>query len=372
MQIKPEQALLVLNGLPKIGPITIKKLLEYFSHDSVAILNANKSELNKISGIGDAVVNSISNWSENFNLEKELSLFKNYDSEYISILSSDYPELLKEIYDPPTILYWRGKYKIKNPCIAIIGTRRPTLYGRGIARKTAEELSRLGFCIVSGMARGIDSEAHQGALDANGKTIAVLGNGLDIIYPPENLELYRNICKNGAVISEFPFGRKADRRTFPMRNRIVSGLCQAILVVETNSNGGSMITAKFAAEHNRQVFALPGRIDQASSKGCHQLIRDGAALFTSVDDILEELNFLQPNSNPSPNHDSLDKPNSDSDLSEKEKIIMHCFTDYPKCSQDKISTLTKLSLSDVASNLIMLELKHRISKRADGEFEKRF
>ena len=188
----------------------------------------------------------------------------------------------------PLGLYLSGVIP-EGPYVSIVGTRQPSLYGQKICRELAKGLAEAGFCIVSGMARGIDSIAHETALSADGKTMAFLGSGIDIVYPPENLNLYQEIAKRGAVLSEFPFGRKADRRTFPMRNRLVSGISSAVIVIESAASGGSLITAQFAAEQGRLVFAVPGRVDQPASAGCNQLIRDGATLVRNVQDILEEL-----------------------------------------------------------------------------------
>ena len=189
-------------------------------------------------------------------------------------------------------LHRKGGYLFEQPCIAVVGSRRTTLYGQSVAKKLGSDLARLGFCVVSGLARGIDTAAHEGALSVGGKTAAVLGCGIDIVYPPENLDLYRRIVETGAVLSEFPFGRKADKQTFPMRNRVVAGISEAVVVVESDVQGGAMITARFAGEQGRLIYAVPGRIDQPTSHGCHQLIRDGATLFTGIDDILNELNYL--------------------------------------------------------------------------------
>ena len=170
-----------------------------------------------------------------------------------------YPKLLKEISDPPIALYRKGSYDFSRPHIAIVGSRRTTLYGQATAKKIGAQLAQLGFCIVSGLARGIDTAAHEGALSVGGKTAAVLGTGLDVIYPPENLGLYRQIEEHGAVLSEFPFGRRADRQSFAMRNRIVAGMCEATVVIESDVDGGAMITARFAGEQGRLLFAVCAR-----------------------------------------------------------------------------------------------------------------
>ena len=364
-------ALFVLNGLPKIGPVTLRHLLDCFENDAVAILNSSRRELE---GVSDIISDIIIHWQEHFNYEKEENLLNKHGASIVNFQDSDYPPMLKEIYDPPICLYFLGEYRIVKPSIAIVGTRRPTLYGRGVAKRLARQLAQMGFCIVSGMARGIDSEAHEGALEVNGKTVAVLGCGVDIIYPPDNLELYRRIVKMGAIVSEFPFGRRADKQSFPMRNRVISGICLATIVVESNVNGGSMITARFAGEQGRLLFAVPGHIDQAASQGCHQLLRDGATLLNSVEDVAEELR-LSGQLELSLTESAIDKVNLKNtlvELGEVEIKIAHCFDDGSVHYADAISELTQLSQNDVASGLMMLELKRVLAKRADGAFEKIF
>lgn len=366
------RALLVLNGLPNIGPVTLKHLLDSFENDAVAILNATRKELIGVKGVSDVIADTIAHWRERFDLEREETLLEKHGASNVNFQEADYPPMLKEIYDPPICLYFLGDYRISQPSIAIVGTRRPTLYGRGVAKRLARELAQMGFCIVSGLARGIDSEAHEGALEANGKTVAVLGCGLDIIYPPENLDLYRRIVNSGAIVSEFPFGRRADKQSFPMRNRVISGICLATIVVESNVNGGSMITARFTGEQGRMIFAVPGHIDQASSQGCHQLLRDGATLLNSTEDVIEELRLSGQLELPyagAGDSETVTK-NSLPELDVLESKIAHCFDDGSAHYADAIAELTQLSQSDVASGLMMLELKRVLAKRADGAFEK--
>jgi len=267
------------------------------------------------------------------------------------------------------------------PSIAIVGSRRTTLYGQAIAKKFAAELARFGFCIVSGLAQGIDTAAHEGALSVGGKTVAVLGSGIDIIYPPQNIDLYRQIEATGAVISEFPFRRRADRQTFPMRNRVISGICEAVLVVESPVSGGSMITARFAGEQNRLLCAIPGRIDQATSGGCHQLIRDGAVLVTNVEDILSELNYIDAQHTAATAADGEDAtpqsttpsavPTRGGNLTEQEAQILDCFAGGAILTPDTIAAQTGLSAASLAPTLMMLELKHRLTRRLDGSWESR-
>jgi DNA processing protein len=283
-----------------------------------------------------------------------------------------YPKLLKEINDPPIGLYRKGQYTFDQPCIAIVGSRRTTLYGQGVAKKFGSELARLGFCVVSGLARGIDTAAHEGALSVGGKTAAVLGCGIDIVYPPENLALYRQIEEQGAIVSEFPFGRRADRQSFPMRNRVVAGMCEAVVVVETDVSGGSMITARFAGEQGRLIFAVPGRIDQASSQGCHQLIRDGATLLTSVDDILSELNYLDGlRPRPIPEKTNASKSIPLASLNEAEEAVLDQFRGGAMLTLDALAAQTGRSAAELSATLMMLELKRLVVKRADGSFEAR-
>jgi DNA processing protein len=242
-----------------------------------------------------------------------------------------------------------------------------------MAKKFGAELARLGFCVTSGLARGIDTAAHEGALSVGGKTAAVLGTGIDIIYPPENLALYRRIeAEGGAILSEFPLGRRADRQSFAMRNRIVAGMSEAVVVIESDVDGGAMITARFAGEQGRLIFAMPGRIDQNTSAGCHQLIRDGATLLTSVDDILNELNYLD-GMRPTaiaekPADVAAGRP---ANLTADEAKVFECFRGGAILSPDALSGLTELSAAQLSATLMMLELKRLVAKRADGAFEAR-
>jgi len=219
---------------------------------------------------------------------------------------------------------------------------------------------------VSGGARGVDTEAHKGAIEVEGKTIAVMGCGMDIVYPAENFELFNKIADTGAVISEFPFGRRADRQTFPMRNRIVSGMCQALIVVESDLYGGSMISARFAAEQGRTVFAVPGRIDQATSRGCHQLIREGAILLSKPEDVVEELGYLIINRE---SDERLDNGPGVSNLSDDEQQILSHFNGGEILDMDRLIDLTGKSSPELASVMMLLELKHLVTKRFDGTFE---
>jgi DNA processing protein len=371
-ELTEQQAFLILNALPNIGPITLNRLLERLGGDPRSVLAADKRTLESVKGVGAVISESVVTWREQFDLAREEERMGKSGADFITTRDAAYPRLLKEIHDPPIGLYRRGNYDFTHPCISIVGSRRTTLYGQSVAKKFGAELAKLGFCIVSGLARGIDTAAHEGALSVDGKTAAVLGTGIDIIYPPENLALYRQIEAKGAVLSEFPFGRRADRQSFAMRNRIVAGMCEAIIVVESDVDGGAMITARFAGEHGRLIFAVPGRIDQNTSAGCHQLIRDGATLMTSVDDLLSELNYLD-GLRPQP---IAEKPaevaaGRPANLTADEARVFDCFRGGAILSSDALSGQTGLPAGQLSSTLMMLELKRLIAKRADGAFESR-
>jgi DNA processing protein len=371
------QAFLALNSLPGIGPVSIRRLLDSLGGDPRAIFTAGVRRLEEVRGVGPAASSSIANWRSHFDLAREEERMAAGGVTFVTMQDGIYPKPLRELHDRPAGLYRKGQYNFERPAIAMVGTRRTTLYGQATAKKFAAELARLGFCIVSGLARGIDTAAHEGALSTGGKTVAVLGCGIDIVYPPENLDLYRRVAETGAVVSEFPFGRRADRQTFAMRNRIIAGMCAAVIVVESDVNGGSMITARFAGEQGRHVFAVPGRIDQATSRGCHQLIRDGATLLTSVDDILEELSYLEglrPKPIPPKASDAAGAAAAGVDaagLSATEAAVMACFAGGAMPTIDTIAAQTGRKAAELSATLMMLELKRYIAKRADGSFEAR-
>jgi len=269
------QAFLALNAVPGLGPSARHRLLERFGGNVRAVWRHCRPDPTP----------------EDFDPIAEEAQLRAIGADFLVPSDPDYPPLLREIPDPPLGLYRQGRHDPGRPCVAIVGTRWASPYGREVARKLAAELCHLGFCVVSGLALGIDTAAHEGALAAGGPTTAVLGAGLAVIYPPENADLARRLTGAGALLSEFPLARRPTRQSFPLRNRVVSGLCSAVVVVESAVDGGAMITARFAGEQGRTVLAVPGRIDVATSAGCHQLLRDGAALLGGVEDILAELSY---------------------------------------------------------------------------------
>ncbi|MCP4653252.1 MAG: DNA-protecting protein DprA [Candidatus Omnitrophica bacterium] len=282
------KGLLFLNMLG-IEAKKIKKILSAFK-DPNAIITPTASSLKKIPLLTTKDIEKITNKQAFFALERELELIKKHNIDVIDILNSDYPKLLREIAHPPIVLYLKGSRNIlKDPQMGIVGSRTSTEYGISTAFKFAKELSDAGLVVTSGLARGIDTAAHKGAL-AN-KTIAVLGSGILNIYPPENRLLAQEISRNGAIISEFPLLTSPARENFPRRNRIISGLSIGLLVVEAAERSGALITANFALEQNRDVFAVPGKTNSSQSKGTNSLIKDGAKLVDSIEDILSELNI---------------------------------------------------------------------------------
>lgn len=372
--LTPRQALMVINALPNIGPITTRRLLAAFDGDPARVLAASMSELKRVEKVGPVIAESVVKWREHFDLEKEEANLAKMGGRFLIPEDADYPPLLRDIHDPPVGLYCLGDYSGEDRAVSIIGSRRATLYGIAVAKRLAGDLARLGFWVASGGARGIDLAAHEGALESGGKTAVVLGCGVDIVYPPEHLDLYRRIAGQGAVLSEFPLGHGADKQTFPMRNRLIAGLSRATIVVESDVNGGSMITARQAVDHGREVFAVPGRIDQVSSRGCHKLIREGEAkLLTGIEDILEEWKFtgqLDIKIDQSP----LTAPDAVgilAGMSEDAQKIFTLLQGGKTAFPDELATQTELPSARVSATLLMLELKRLVVKKADGRFEAR-
>lgn len=283
------EAYLALNLLPNIGPIRVRRLLERFGGPR-GILAAGVAELLSVPGIGEEMATQIADWENRIDLEEEL---RRIASHGILLLTRDdprYPPALRQIHDPPFLLYMKGTLTPADAAsVAVVGSRRTTHYGREQARKFSFQLARAGFTIVSGLARGIDTAAHEAALAAGGRTIAVLGSGIGHLYPPENQALADRIAEQGAVLSEFPVLYVPDKQSFPLRNRIVAGMSSGLLVVEAPARSGALITANQALEQGRSVFAIPGPIDRPSSEGCHRLIQQGATLVCTADDLIDEL-----------------------------------------------------------------------------------
>ena len=280
-----------LSRIKGLGNMRIKKLLEIYKTPE-NIWNLNYEDILKINGFGEKIANQILEPNYRENLEKYVDYMRKYEIKCISMYDEEYPNKLKNIYDAPIMLYIKGNINIlRQRSIAIVGCRACTNYGKEIARNIAYELGNENINVISGLAKGIDSQAHIGCLKSKGKTIAILGSGLDRVYPKEHQGLYNEIIKNdGAVVSEYIIGTEATRLNFPARNRIVSGLSDGVVVVEAKEKSGTLITVDFALEQGKNVFVVPGNITSENSKGTNELIKQGAKCITSVSDILEEYN----------------------------------------------------------------------------------
>ncbi|QRN41458.1 MAG: DNA-protecting protein DprA [Neisseriaceae bacterium] len=291
---------------------------------------------------------------------------KNKNCHIMTLYDSDYPMALTEVYPSPPVLFLRGnKYLLNQQKIAIVGSRNPTPQGLHIAKNTAQEISRNGFCVISGMASGIDTAAHEGALLEKGSTIAVLGTGIDLVYPKSNYELAHQISEIGLIISEFPIGTKANAINFPIRNRIIAGLSLTTVVVEATLKSGSLITARLAIDQGKDVMAFPGSIYNTQSKGSHQLIKNGAKLVESAQEIMED--FLESDyNNINRDNEIDDKKTSDNELVNKVLEIMGSQIMHP----DEISNTLHLQTEEVHSLLLMLELEGRIQKTSGGRFQR--
>ncbi|HUF63304.1 MAG TPA: DNA-processing protein DprA [Verrucomicrobiales bacterium] len=285
------ESYLALNLLPGIGPVRVRRLLEVFGTPA-AILSGSRDQLRRVDGIGNELAGVISSWRDTLDLDEELGLIRDRGVEVLSMADEDYPEPLRQIYDPPLVLYVWGKLdRADRVAVGVVGSRRATHYGIQCARRLSFQLASAGVTVLSGLARGIDTAAHEGALAAKGRTVAVLGSGLAKLYPAENQVLAERIAGpgNGAVVSEFPMRYPPDRQSFPMRNRIVSGWSSGLLVVEAPARSGALITADMAMEQGRNVYAVPGQIDRPASEGTNRLIQQGAKLVLGAEDILDEM-----------------------------------------------------------------------------------
>ncbi|MGB9474106.1 MAG: DNA-processing protein DprA [Candidatus Udaeobacter sp.] len=357
------EACIALNMLPTVGPVRLRRLLEVFKEPQ-RILAAKRNDLRKIEGIGSEVADQISDWESTVDLDAELDRVREFGATVITQGSPSYPKPLREIHAPPIVLYvWGELQQRDHHAIGIIGARRTTHYGVESAKKLAYQLAYAGLTVISGLARGIDTAAHQGALAAKGRTIAVIGSGLARLYPPENAALAEKIrAGNGAIVSEFSMEIEPDRQTFPMRNRIISGWSHGVLVVEAGLNSGALITASQALEQGRSVYAVPGHINAPSAIGSNRLIQQGAKLVMDASDVLDDLQILLPETKPSPEAAARPLPL----LSEYERRIYDAI-EQTETSIDDITEKTHLPSGTVSSTLLQLELK-RLVKQLPGKY----
>jgi DNA processing protein len=354
------EACIALNMVPKLGPVRLRKLLEVFETPERILLSKSR-ELMAVEGIGREVAENIAGWQEKADLDAELKRIAEAGVQVITQESPLYPRELREIYNPPIVLYVLGGLLDRDHhALGVVGSRQTSHYGLECAKKLSYQIAYAGVTVVSGLARGIDTAAHQGALAAKGRTIAVIGSGLNKLYPPENKGLAEKIAESGAVVSEYPMERPADTQTFPYRNRIVSGWGFGVLVVEAGLNSGALITAGQAVEHGRSVFVVPGPIDRPTSAGSNRLIQQGAKLVTAATDILDEMNVLfreTPNLEPS-------KPR-DAAMTEQEKAVYEAIGDS-ETPIDAIIAKSRLPTGVVSSSLLALEIK-RLVKQLPGQ-----
>ncbi len=348
-----------LNRLPFLGPRRITTLIEYFGTPRGA-WDAPEQELKRVAGLHDYATR-LAGERETIDPDREWDFLEKSGLMAIGIDSEAYPPLLRHLPCPPPILYYRGKFDHnKRPAVSIVGSRRSTFYGKEVAYRLAGELAAAGVSVVSGMALGIDTAAHRGCLESNGHTVAVLGCGLDHCYPPGNADLMDQIASTGAVLSEFPLGTKPLPGHFPQRNRIISGMSLGTVVVEATAKSGSLITAGLALEQDREVFAVPGNVGSPYSRGCHQLIREGAHLVESAADILNEIAVKEPP------EQQLTITDPSFSLSDKEKVLLGLIPYQPMHIDDIIQACGEAA-SEVITMLLDLELKQLI-RQTPGKY----
>jgi DNA processing protein len=365
---------LALKWVAGLGNVGFINLLEAFGTPE-EVFQAPAAKLQATPGIGSKVAAQIKAFHKWTEVDRELSISHKLQVSIITCRDSIYPYNLINIYDFPPYLYVKGTLREDDICIAVVGSRMASAYGRFSTERLCRELAMKGITVVSGLARGIDTAAHQGSLAAKGRTIAVLGCGLDIVYPPENKALFEKIPPQGAIITEFPFGTPPLATNFPTRNRIISGLSLGVVVVEANYRSGSLITARVALEQGREVFAVPGSIDADGSKGTNKLIKDGAKLIEGADDILEEIlpQIRRKFAAPAPAkvnqakriadvHD-LERPSalSQNALTEREVKLMKQISANP-LNVDQLISLTGEKAGEILNTLLLLELKGIISQ----------
>ena len=371
---------LALKWVPGIGNVGFISLLEAFGSPRETF-QAPVARLQTVPGIGPKAAAKIKGFSQWQEVEQELAIARQRQVSIITCQDSMYPHNLLNIYDFPPLLYVKGTLREDDICIAVVGSRLASTYGRFSTERLCRELAMKGITVVSGLARGIDTAAHQGSLAAKGRTIAVLGCGLDIIYPPENKALVERIPQQGAIITEYPFGTPPQGTNFPPRNRIISGLSLGVVVVEANYRSGSLITARVALEQGREVFAVPGSIDADGSKGTNKLIKEGAKLIEGADDILEEILPQIRRKLVPPPTGKVDKPTVSGDkpvekkpsvphqealANEEDKLLKHLSAG--PMNVDQLIVLTGGKSGEILNTLLLLELKGFIRQLPGKQF----
>lgn len=341
-----------LSRVPGIGPARLQRILEHFS-DAQAAWEAGAADL-LAAGLDQTVVDSLLTARKRLDPDAELERVWKAGAKVITLADPEYPRLLREVEGAPAVLYVKGELREADDlAVAVVGTRSPTAYGRHAARLLATELAGYSVTVVSGLALGIDTEAHRAALAAGGRTVAVLGSGIDRIYPPENRGLAERIAEQGALVTDYPLGTRPDAFNFPNRNRIISGLSLGTVVVEAGDRSGALITAAFALEQGRDVFAVPGPITSPKSEGTNNLIRQGARITTGVADILEELNLHIVRGA---------KPDEPLPTVDTEEGLVLSRLGYEPTHIDDLCRSLGLSAGKVGSLLALMELKGLVSQ----------
>lgn len=364
---------IALKSISGIGSVNFQSLLDQFG-SAPAVFDASVPDLKSVEGISKETASAIADFNSWKIIKEELELIHKYNVNIITYQDELYPQKLLNIYDLPPYVYVMGNLKKDDINIAIVGSRAASTYGKYTTEKISRELALKGLTVVSGMARGIDSAAHRGAITAHGRTVAVLGSGLDVIYPPENKKLFQEITQNGAVISEFPLGTPPRSSNFPARNRIISGMSYGVVIVEAGEKSGSLITARLASEQGREVFAVPGGIDSAGSRGTNKLIKQGAKLIENIDDILEEILPQMENApvlrQGASNTETLETCDKRCEcINDIEQKIMDAISNQ-RVHIDDLMASTRMTSGDMLSTLTVMELKGMIQQHPGKFFSK--
>lgn len=344
-----------------LKPIHRASLLRTFQNPE-EVFRAGEMELSAVQEIKPELASNIAHFQMR-DAEAELKRVKSAGLTLIGFPQDEYPALLKTIPDPPLVLYVRGELRAEELAVALVGSRKATPYGLNVTHFLAADLGQAGFSIVSGLARGVDARAHNTALEAGARTIAVLGSGVDVIYPAEHGTLAKRIAGQGAVVSEFPLTTPPHRENFPVRNRIISGLSYGVIVVEASLKSGSLITARMAAEQGREVMAVPGSIFNESSRGCHALLKDGAALVQNWKDVVEQLP-----QEASKKVAEVKEPKSEADLTSLEKNVMDLLSFEQPKHIDQIAQILGIKMQELLGVLVDLELRNYVSQMPGKQF----
>jgi DNA processing protein len=345
--LAPRKYWVGFNIVRAIGPAKVQALIDHFGSLEIA-WNADVASL-KRAGMDRRAIRNLTTVRAKLDLDAEMEKLERRNTTVLTWEDDSYPPLLRQVYAPPPVLYVRGQLLPDDEwAVGVVGTRRATVYGREVTRRLSQDLARSRVTVVSGLARGIDSVAHQAALDAGGRTIAVMACGLDRVYPPEHRNLAHAILENGAWVSDYPLGVPPDAKNFPPRNRIISGLSLGVVVVEAGVRSGALITVDFAVEQGREVFAVPGNILNPTSAGCNRLIHDGAKMVLGIEDILEELNLTMVE------HQVEVRAAVPADKAEAQ--LLELISDSPT-HVDEICRASQLPIQEVSSALAMMELK---------------